>query len=313
MNAKGTIKKILFFGMWVAIISGMCVLFIAAIGKQKRDTCKDYMVEIKGERSANFFLDKAGVTRLLKAAAHGAIKGQSKADLNLQKMESILEDNVWISEAQLYFDNQAVLHVIVEEREPVARIFTTGGRSFYVDKGEHMMPLSDKIFIKAPVFTGFPEKKVTAKADSTLLRHISQVAQFINGDSFWSAQIAQIDIVPDCGPGCWQFEMIPVVGNHVIKFGNGEDVNGKFNRLFTFYQRVLGRTSLDKYKTIDVRYAGQVVGGKSPNPKIDSVQLRKNVEKLLQEANEMNKMDLPPIPLKGVQGDSLRVNETSGI
>lgn len=292
MNAKGTIKKFLFFAMWVAIISGMCVLFIAAMSRQKRDICKDYTIEIKGERSANFFLDKAGITRLLKTSAHGAIKGQSKADINLQKMEDLLEDNVWIKEAQLYFDNQAVLHVIVEEREPVARVFTGKGRSFYVDKEEHTMPLSDKIFIKPPVFTGFPDKKLTAKVDSILLHEISAVAQYITGNPFWSAQVAQIDIISDCGTGCWQFEMIPVVGNHVIKFGNGDNVADKFDRLFTFYQQVLGRTSIDKYKTIDVRFDGQVVGSKSTNPKVDSVQLRKNVERLLDEANEMNKVDI---------------------
>jgi cell division protein FtsQ len=292
VNAKGTIKKLLFFSMWVAIISGMCILFIAAMGKQKRDTCKDYVIEIKGERSANFFLDKAGITRLLKASAHGAIQGQSKVDFNLQKMEDLLEDNVWIKEAQLYFDNQAVLHVIVEEREPVARVFTEKGRSFYVDKEEHTMPLSEKIFIKAPVFTGFPDKKLSSKADSILLHDISEVAQYINGNQFWSAQIAQVDIVADCGAGCWQFEMVPVVGNHVIKFGNGENVADKFNRLFTFYQQVLGRTSINKYRTIDVRFDGQVIGGKSLTPKVDSVQLRKNVERLLEEANELNKIDI---------------------
>jgi cell division protein FtsQ len=90
--------------------------------------------------------------------------------------------------------------------------------------------------------------------------------------------------------------MTPVVGNHIIRFGDGENVSGKFNRLFTFYQQVLSRTSIDKYKTIDVRFSGQVIGGKSLNPKVDSVQLRKNVERLLEEANEMNKMDVFPEP-----------------
>ncbi len=36
-----------------------------------------------------------------------------------------------------------------------------------------------------------------------------------------------------------------------------------------------------------MRYAGQVVGGKSENPKVDSVQLRKNVENLLQQIKKI--------------------------
>jgi cell division protein FtsQ len=48
---------------------------------------------------------------------------------------------------------------------------------------------------------------------------------------------------------------------------------------------VLSKTGFDKYKMIDVQYAGQVIGSKQPgNTKVDLVQLRKNVEKLLQDA-----------------------------
>jgi cell division protein FtsQ len=292
VNTKGAIRKLLFFAMWLAIGSGMLILFIAAIGKQKKDTCKDYMIEIKGDRIKDFFLDEAAITKLLRTSVNGNLKGQPKANFNLQRMESLLEKNVWIKEAQLYFDNQAVLHVSVEEREPVARVFTTGGRSFYIDKEKYMMPVSDKVFVKVPVFTGFPDKKMTSKSDSVLLRDVSQTAQFINSNSFWSSQVAQVEIVGDCGPGCWEFEITPVVGNHIIKLGNGENIPDKFNRLLSFYQQVLSRASINKYKTIDVRFAGQVIGGKSSNPKVDSVQLRKNVEKLLKEANELNKMDI---------------------
>ena len=90
-------------------------------------------------------------------------------------------------------------------------------------------------------------------------------------------------MAPSEADGSWEFDMIPVIGNHIVKLGNGEDMEQKFNRLFIFYKQVLSRTGFDKYKTIDVRYAGQVVGGKSENPKVDSVQLRKNVENLLQQ------------------------------
>jgi cell division protein FtsQ len=55
-----------------------------------------------------------------------------------------------------------------------------------------------------------------------------------------------------------------------------------------FYKDVLSKTGFDKYKTIDVQYAGQVVAKKGTTmTKIDSVQLRKNIEKLLLEAQQM--------------------------
>ena len=59
----------------------------------------------------------------------------------------------------MWFDNRNVLHVEVYEREPIARIFTTAGNSFYIDSTERKLPLSDKMSARVPVFTGFPDKK----------------------------------------------------------------------------------------------------------------------------------------------------------
>ena len=71
------------------------------------------------------------------------------------------------------------------------------------------------------------------------------------------AQVAQIDITPERN-----FEMIPVVGNHTVILGDGENMEQKFHRLFVFYKNVLSQTGFDKYKAINVQYAGQVVGVK---------------------------------------------------
>lgn len=292
MNTSKTIRKILFLAMWLVICAGMLTLFIAAMGKQKRELCKGYSIRIKAQREDNFFLDESGITKLLKTAVKGNIKGQSKTAFNLLQMEELLEDNVWIKDAQLYFDNKSVLHISVEEREPIARVFTAGGRSFYMDETGHILPLSEKAIAKVPVFTGFPDKKMVTKEDSMLLNDVSATAKYIATDSFWSSQVAQLDIVINCGPGCWEFEMVPVIGRHVVKLGNGTDIQQKLKRLFVFYQQVLANTGMDHYKTIDIRFAGQVIGGKSENPKVDSIQLRKNVEALLQQMNELSRQEV---------------------
>jgi cell division protein FtsQ len=81
--------------------------------------------------------------------------------------------------------------------------------------------------------------------------------------------------------------MIPVVGNHLVRLGDGENMPQKFNRLMVFYRQVLSKTGFDKYRVIDVQYKGQVVASRyAGDAKLDSVQLRKNVEKLLRQSME---------------------------
>jgi cell division protein FtsQ len=279
------------FSIWLVIGAGMLTLLIAAMGTQKRDTCKDFAISIKGVRADDFFLDEADILKLLKVATKGKIKGQPKEAFDLQRMEELLESNQWVKDAQIYFDSRDVLHVTVTEREPIARVFTENGRSFYFDDQIQMMGLSDKLSTRLPVFTGFPDKKMVAHDDSLLMQDVVATAMFINSNPFWSSQVAQINIDLTCGAGCREMEMIPMIGNHVVKIGDGDNIERKFNRLFIFYKQVLTKTGFDKYKSIDVRFDGQVVAAKSENPKVDSVQLRKNVEKLLKQIKEMEELN----------------------
>lgn len=270
----------MFVAIWVAIGGGMLTLLIAAIGKQKRDQCKDYSIKIKGTQK-NLFVDDQAIVKILEMSGNGKIKGRKKSSFNLLEIEKLLKNNVWIKDAELYFDNHNVLHVSVTEREPVARVFTVSGKSFYVDDYGKMMPLSDRLSARVPVFTGFPSK-VISKRDSILLNDVKTTSSFILHDPFWMSQVAQIDITADRN-----FEMIPVVGNHTVLLGDGENMEQKFHRLFIFYKNVLSQTGFDKYKAINVQYAGQVIGIKNNgSQKTDTAQLRLNVEKLLRQARE---------------------------
>lgn len=292
MNAKSTIRKVLFISLWVCIGGAMLTLLLAAIGKKNKGLCKDYSVSIKAPNN-NFFIDEKDVASLLIKATGGKIKGQSVSAFDLHKLEKMLEQNTWISDAELYFDSRDVLHVAVNEKEPVGRIFTTGGHSFYIDQSGNKMPLSDKISARVPVFTDFPEVKKSDVKDSILLEQVTATAIFINENPFWSAQVAQVDIADD-----GSLEMIPLVGDQVIRLGKGENIAQKFHRLYIFYQQVLSKTGFEKFKTIDVQFDGQVVASRqADNIKVDKAAYKKNVEKLIKESTETANEIMPPAPV----------------
>ena len=274
--------------MWVVIGGGMLMLLIAAMGRQRKDACRDYVISIQGVKGEDLFLDEKDIVKLLKAATKGDIKGQPRTAFDLANMEQLLAGNQWVKESQLYFDNKNVLHIKVTEREPVARVFTSGGRSFYFDATGMQMQLSDKVPARLPVFTGFPEKKISAKADSLLVSGLCTVADYIGSHPFWSAQVSQIDLV-NAGPGQWEYDMIPLVGNHIIRLGDSNNMEQKLANLLAFYKQVLGKSGFGKYKTIDVRFKGQVVAAKSENPKVDAAELKKAVTRMLQQVKEAEK------------------------
>ena len=298
MNTKATIRKVLFAMLWISIGGGMLTLLIAAIGKKNKEICSNYTINIKSSRD-NFFLDEKDISKLLTTAVGQNLRGIKITDINLRRLEQLLKGNVWIRDAEMWFDNRNVLHVSVNEREPIARIFTITGNTFYIDSGEVRMPLSDKMSARVPVFTNFPGNPMKSAKDSLLLHHVKQTALYIKKDSFLMSQVSQIDINEQ-----QKFEMIPVIGNHVVKLGDGNNIGKKFDRLMIFYKQVLSKRGFDVYSTVDVQYAGQVVGTKRGTEKnmVDSVKYRQNVEKLLNQqaqdetfanaTNDLNTTDL---------------------
>lgn len=294
--------------LWVCIGGGMLSLLIAAIGKKNREDCTDYTIAIKGA-SNHFFIDANDIRKLLKSGAGSELKGQKISDINLKKLEQLLRDNVWIRKAEMWFDNRNVLHVEVYEREPIARIFTTANNSFYIDSTEKKMPLSDKMSARVPVFTGFPDKKVYSAKDSLLFIDVKNIATYIKNNAFWMSQVAQVDITPERN-----FELSPVVGNHLIKIGNGKDIEKKFNRLMIFYKQVLAPKGFDAYSTIDVQYAGQVVGTRrgTEKNKVDTVMLKRRVNEMLRQVqNQYDSIGaLKPITEKPtISGSQVSTND----
>ena len=275
--------------MWMAVAVGMITVITAAMKVQKTLVCTGYIITITGADQEKLFTSQEQIVKLIKAATNGEIKGKRLQELDLPRIEDLLEQSAWVYNVELYFDNIDRLRVNVIERKPLARIFTNLGTSFYIDEAGKHIPLSEKISLDVPVFTGYPVKKVWSVTDSVLLQNIIATASFISQDPFWSSQVSQIDI-RQCGTDCWDMEMIPVVGNHRVQLGDGSDVAAKFHRLYLFYDQVLKRKGFDKYQKIDVQYDGQVLGVKGSYTKVDSLQLRKNIENLLYQSRQANEL-----------------------
>lgn len=239
--------------LWMGIGAALVVLLLAAIRKRDDKTCSGMEIEIK-DAQHHLFADKNDIKGML-IHMMPAIKGSPLADFDLRKMEQTLESNVWIKDAELFFDNNEVLRVKIEERKPLARIFTTGGRSYYIDNELIRLPLSSRLPADVPVFTSCPlDKTKWNAADSTLLLQVKAISEFISANAFWMAQIEQINYADEK-----RFELYPKVGEHVIILGDGYNLEQKFSKLYTFYSEVLAKVGWDTYSTIDVQYSRQVV------------------------------------------------------
>ncbi|HUR11467.1 MAG TPA: hypothetical protein VM012_08860 [Flavitalea sp.] len=256
MKLHGNIKKISLLIIWTILGSSVLVLLIAAVQARNNKFCQGLVIDINGSAEGEWFLEKKDVISLITMDGTVAVKSRPLDLFDLRSMELRLKKNIWIRKAELFFDKKNRLQVKIEERIPIARIFTISGNSFYIDSSCKKLPLSSRLSARLPVFTNYPIQKFRSnKQDSFFLKQVRDLSWFILNDKFWMAQVAQVDITPER-----KFEIVPTVGNHVIQFGDAYNAGGKFHNLMIFYQQVLAKTGFDKYKIVNVEYARQVIG-----------------------------------------------------
>lgn len=254
MINKKAIVKWLVVALWISIGAGTIVLLVAAIQKKDAQHCINVNINIKGV-SNNFFVDKKDIINAITTTVGGNLIGRSVSKFDLRKIESDLQKNVWVKTAQLFFDNNQVLQVNIFEREPMARVFTTTGATFYIDSSVAVLPLSDKYSARLPVFTNFPAVgKVLSKTDSVLLRDVLSISTALQKDSFCMAMIDQVDITLQR-----TFQLIPKIGTQLIVFGDASDVEEKLHKLKLFYKDAMTKAGWNYYSEINVQYKSQVV------------------------------------------------------
>lgn len=251
--------------LWGGALAGFVVLLAAAVQEKDTAKCTGMKVTLTGD-DRNAFIDEKDIKALITGDSKRNPVGMAISDININNLEHIVEADPWVRSAQLFIDNQRVLNIEVIQRDPLARVFTFSGNSFYLDEQGERIPVSDRFSARVPVFTGFPSDGVKLqKADSSLYAQISDMARFIATDTFWNAQIEQVAITADR-----KFEVIPKLGDHVIVFGEGTDIAEKFNKLLVFYREGLSKAGWNTYSRLNIAYQDEVIGtrrdGKSAPP-----------------------------------------------
>jgi len=269
--------------LWCLLGGSALALLIAAINHKNSSLCSGLAVEINEGGKANF-LDKGMVTEILLDGGIKDLRDKKMASVNIQKLENLLRKNPWIQDVQLYFDNNQILKVRIQERQPIARLFTVSGMSFLIDSSGMQLPLAAHSVFNLPVFTGYPDQKFGLHKDSALNQQIRNLSVFLSRDPFWSNQIQEVHIISD-----QTFQMTPLIGNQVIEFGDGSDYENKFHHLFVFYRKVLTQIGFEKYTSIKLAYSGEIIATRKQGfiSKTDSIQAHRNVMEMIRLAQKM--------------------------
>ena len=254
---------------------GLGLLVIAlALGFVERTADRtpitDLQVRVVGAEGVHF-IDEASVRK--EVLDQGiAVMGSTIGEVDVTTIEDRLRGIPCVAKAEVYHTLVGVLHVKVEQREPIVRVFNSDGTGFYIDKEGWTMPTELAHPARVLVVTGALNEPGARDGVMDIfandsLQHlyrsddIHRLAGFIRKDPFWNALIDQVVVRTD-----GDFELIPKVGAQRVIIGDGSALEQRFAKLKLFYAKGMPLTDWRRYDRIDLRFAEQVVCTKRTTP-----------------------------------------------
>ncbi len=228
------IKTLVFIGL-LALVFG----FTSVRNNHKKITT----IEVKFVNGDNLFITHEMVNKLL-IQNYGALKSQSKETIILRSLESVLQSNEMIDDADVFLTVDGKLCALLKQKTPIARV-NDEGIAYYIDSKGAKMPLSSNYSARVPIISG-----VKGKDHSK----VYMLAKRIYNDEFLHQQIIGIDQITN-----EEFVLKTRVGGQKIELGNLNNLESKIKKLKAFYQKKLKDNTLDNYQTINLMYDHQVV------------------------------------------------------
>ena len=225
-------KKIILIIVWGLLIAGVGVMLFAINRHKKNETCNTIKIEVENGEN-NHFIDSSLVMEYI----HGnEIVGNLIENVDAGKIESLLENNPHIKNAEVYKTIDGVLFIKVWQRKAMLRVINSEGERFYVDEENIKIPMSENYSARVLVCNGSITEKCT-KCDtinSNTLKTCAGIAQYVHNSSFWISAIEQIFVTSDGA-----IILVAKMGDAKIIFGDDTVIEVKFNRLFAFYKLAL--------------------------------------------------------------------------
>jgi cell division protein FtsQ len=247
MVNKNKIKHILSIIVMVLLLGYAAFAAVAFSPKPADMTCTGVVVRSMG-RGASQFENNDEILSILRRQGLDPT-GHPMEQVSCAAIEDTLSHLSLVLRCECYKTVTDKVCIDITCRTPILRVLPDGGSSFYVDReGVVVDRLPRPTYL--PVATGRISKEFATQ-------ELRELASYLQHSTFWDSQIEQIHVL-----AAGEVELIPRVGDHLIRFGKVENIKYKFGKLKTFYEKGLSQVGWDRYAVIDIRYGNQVIGVK---------------------------------------------------
>lgn len=231
------------------ILIGFSVLiFMIYFSRQqfKQREVKDVVSSID-YTEGNYFITQKVINDLL-GKTHKDFPKMQLQRIDVAQMEKNLRKNPFVKKAEVFVENNGVLHTKITQESPVIRV-VKNKNSYYITKEGKKIPLS-KNFSAQVIFAN-------GSIDSTDFLNLSKLAQQIN-----ESQLLKNIIIGIHKNKKNSFTLVTNDDRYVLNLGDLNNIEHKLKNFSIFYKEYISISDSIPYKEFNLNNINQIVAKK---------------------------------------------------
>lgn len=226
------------------LIAGICA---GRAGRPDR-LCTTLRYDI-ADADERLYLSEEELNRLLRTQDAYPI-GKPLSQVSLQRIEDVVKTNPMVRTAQCYTDPRGEVCVRLTQRKPLLKVITTSD-SYIVDTDRKRMPIRESIRDTMLIVTGKAGQQMATGS-------IADFAEWLRDNAYWQERIRYMEVrTPH------YVRLLPTDGSEpAIVIGDLSGYRDKLRKLRVYYEHGVAESEKGKYRELDLRFEGQVVGRK---------------------------------------------------
>ncbi len=251
-------KKIISILLFTLSAFGMIILMGFIINKNMNSQLADIKINMYRNSDKGFLTNEDVLDIIMNMDSTEKI---IIADVNTSKVENIITSNPYVDKVDCYVTIDGEMLINIKEKQPIVRIYNKENSSCYIDDKGNIFGVSNKFAPRVLIANGYITNKIENGSNindsiynNSHFKDIFILTKLINSSNLLSAQISQI-YVNSKG----KYDLIPTIGNQLIKFGSLENAEKKIQKLDAYYHKYLKTSIWNNYKTINLIYKNQIV------------------------------------------------------
>lgn len=236
-------KRILKYLLVAVIVCYTLFALIIIPSNKKSGTCQGVLINVNDNDLEIISRDE--VIDILKKEGLDP-SGKNIDEFYCYDIENFMDNISLIEKCQVYNSIKGYTVIDINCRIPIIKVYDKDNKTYHIDKNGNIVHGIHKA-LYLPIANGYIN-------DSIATNEVMSIARVINNDKFWSSQIEQIYFDNNR-----QITMIPRVGNHIIEFGEAENIKDKLEKLHTFYLNGMNKVGWNKYSKLNIEFSNKVI------------------------------------------------------